>query len=280
MDGGTTDVEIGGARLRAAVAGPEGAPAVVLLHGASGNLEDWRISVFDRLAAGHRVVAIDRPGYGRSDPVRRGWRLAEQGEAIARGLARLGIGPAVLVGHSFAGALALDWALRRPEEVAGLVVLSGATMDWGGALDLHYRVTAAPVLGRAVAALAPVVVGERRLARALAGVFAPQPVPPRYAERAGVRLALRPGTFRLNARSLAALRGQILANAPRYGRIGCPVEILHGTEDGVVPARLHAVPLARAIGHARLDLIEGVGHMPHHAVPERVVEAVRRVARR
>ncbi len=272
-------LRIGGRALHLTEDGPRDGPAVVLLHGASGNLLDWRLSLLPALDPGLRVVAVDRPGFGHSDrPPGRGWRLRAQGEAIRAGLAALGIRRYLLVGHSWAGALALDWALRHPGEVAGAVVLSGATMDWGGALGLQYRLLAAPGIGPAAAALAPRIVGRARLEAALAEIFAPQPVPEGYAEAAGVGLALRPRTFRFNARALVDLHGQVVANAPRYREIACPVAVVHGAADRVVPAEIHARPLARALPGAALDLLDGVGHMPHHAAPGRVAAAVSRLA--
>jgi len=125
----------------------------------------------------------------------------------------------------------------------------------------------------------PLVVRRRRIDAALEAIFAPDPVPEGYAEWAGVALALRPRTFRLNALTLRRLHRQILVNAPRYGEIACPVESLHGAEDSVVPAAIHAEPLARAIPGAPLTLLAGRGHMPHHAAVDGVAEAVGRLVR-
>ena len=209
---------------------------------------------------------------GKTRP--RAWRLAEQGEALRAGLIALGIRRYALVGHSWAGALVLDWALRHPGEVTGIGVLAGATMDWGGGLGLQYRLFSAPVLGRSLAGIAPRLVGERMIARALSEIFAPQPVPEGYRAEAGIELALRPRTVRINARAVADLHGQVVANVPRYPEIACPAVVLHGTADRVVPAGVHAGPLVHALGQARLDLLQGVGHMPHHAEPERVTRAL------
>jgi len=272
--------------LRGGPTGPGAAsaePTVVLLHGASGNLRDWAISAMPAIAERHRVIAVDRPGFGHSDaPPGRGWTLAAQREGVRAALGAAGVAPGaplVVVGHSWAGALALDWALAHPNEVAGVMVLSGAVMDWGGKLDLYYKLTSLPALGHAISALPARVIGERTIRRALRGIFAPQLVPEGYIARAGVRLALRPETFRMNAMTLNGLHAQILENAPRYGRIACPVEILHGDADTVVPARIYAEPLARAIAHARLELLAGIGHMPQHACAGAVAEAVSRLVR-
>ena len=264
-----------GARVHYLAGGPEASAPLVLLHGASGNLRDWRLSIFDRLAADRRVIAFDRPGFGHSDPAPgQGWRLAEQGEALRAGLRALGIRRYALVGHSWAGALVLDWALRHPREVTGLGVIAGATMDWGGGLGLQYRLAAAPLIGRTLSRLAPRMVRERMIRRALADIFAPQPVPSDYRREGGVDLALEPVTFRTNARAVADLHEQVVANVPRYPEIDCPAVVMHGTADRIVPASVHAGPLAHALPAARLDLMDGVGHMPHHAEPERVAAAL------
>ena len=60
-------VEVDGGRLHLVELGPADAPPVVLLHGASTNLEDMRLALADRLAANYRVILIDRPGHGWSD---------------------------------------------------------------------------------------------------------------------------------------------------------------------------------------------------------------------
>ena len=60
-------VEVDGGRLHLVELGPAGAPPVVLLHGASGNLGDMRLALGERLARSHRVILIDRPGHGWSD---------------------------------------------------------------------------------------------------------------------------------------------------------------------------------------------------------------------
>lgn len=255
-------------------------PPVVALHGASGNASDWAAGLAGHLA-GMTALAFDRPGMGRSEPAgRQPWRLAPQREAMRAALHALGHRRYVLVGHSFSGALALDWALAHPQEVAGLVLLSGAAMDWGGALEGYYRFAARPIVGPLMARAVPHVVSRRKIERALACIFAPQTPPERYAERAEVHLALRPGPFLLNARAMNALHGQIVANQPHYDRIACPTAILHGEADRVVPAEIHAVPLSRVLPDARLQLLPGIGHMPHHAVPQTVAAAIRETCAR
>lgn len=261
--------------------GPERLPPVVLLHGASGNLLDWTTSILPRLARSRRVIAIDRPGFGASRPVRGPvWLFAHQIRALRAVVHLLGYNRYILVGHSYSGALALDWALRHPDEVAGVVMLGGVAMDWGGKLSGHYRLTAVPGLGRAVARMVPLIANDRLVNRSLEEIFTPQPVPRDYRSRAGVDLALRPVTFRINARAMHSLHAQVAANEPRYGMVLCPVEIVHGKADTIVPPSIHAGPLHRVLPDSGLTLLPEVGHMPHHAAPDAVLKAIRRLGER
>ena len=261
--------------------GPPHPAPMVLLHGASGNLRDWTLSIQPRLAREMPTVALDRPGFGHSQPFHGPvWRLEAQVRALREAVRSLGHQHYILVGHSYAGALVLDWALRHPDEVLGIAVIGGVTMDWGGALSGHYRLAGLPVLGAAACRLVPLLASERRIAASLAEVFAPQPVPSAYRAMAGIELALRPSTFRINARAMQELHARVVENEPAYGRIRCPVEVVHGSGDRIVPARIHAERLSRALPDAVLTLLPGIGHMPHHVAPQEVTAALRRLRER
>jgi pimeloyl-ACP methyl ester carboxylesterase len=130
-------VEVESVRLHIAEMGlardaPGAEPAVVLIHGASGNMEDMRLALGETLAASYRVVLIDRPGHGWSSrPADASYASPErQAELVAKALEQLGVGRAVLVGHSWGGALATAYALAFPDRTAGLVLLSAVTHPW------------------------------------------------------------------------------------------------------------------------------------------------------
>jgi pimeloyl-ACP methyl ester carboxylesterase len=95
----------------------------VLLHGASGNSADPMAALGARLAASFRVIAVDRPGHaGATYRPRRGV-AGPPGRLIREALQRIGVERAMVVGHSWAGALALNLALDHPGLVSGLALL-------------------------------------------------------------------------------------------------------------------------------------------------------------
>lgn len=100
----------------------EGEP-VVLLHGIAGSTVSWAPLV-PPLARSRRVVALDLPGFGRSEPLARPVRSAALADAVASTLDALGLAHAAIVGQSLGGIVALHLALARPDLVASLVAIS------------------------------------------------------------------------------------------------------------------------------------------------------------
>ena len=99
---------------------------VVFLHGTPGDATDWA-PFLHRVPDGQHRLAVDRPGFGQSGPGAPVVTLPDQARAIAGLIARAGA-PAVLVGSSYGGPVALQLAAEHPELVAG-VLLVGAAAD-------------------------------------------------------------------------------------------------------------------------------------------------------
>ena len=272
-------VEVKGGRLHVmevgASAQQERLP-IVLVHGASGNLEDLHLALGGRLAVSRRVILVDRPGHGWSD--RPGGIAdaspARQAALIAEALDRIGVERFVLLGHSLGGAVASAFALAYPARVAGLVLLAPVTHSWKGGLAWYNAILSTPVIGPMFARTVALPLAVLLLDRGVASVFAPQPAPADYVRRAAIRLLLRPAEFVANAQDIAALKGFVTAQAPRYGEITAPTVILTGSADLTVSPRIHARAIAAAVPHARLVILAGVGHMPHHAHADAVVAEI------
>src|SRR6476620_1986606 len=143
-------IEVGGATLNVVDIGPRDAagPAVVMIHGASSNLEVMRQPLGEMLARNHRVILIDRPGHGWSARARaQDSTPAIQGRMIDEALEKLGVSRAILVVHSWAGALGARMALDYPKRVAGLVMLAPVAYPWPGGVGWYNKLVTVPLIG-------------------------------------------------------------------------------------------------------------------------------------
>ena len=278
-------IHVQGARLHVAELGlargePGAEPAVVLVHGASGNMEDMRLALGERLAASHRVILIDRPGHGWSSrPAGDTYASpARQAELVAEALDRLGVGRALLVGHSWGGAFVTAYGLAFPDRTAGLVLLSAVTHPWEADPGWYNNVASLPGVGAVFLRTLVYPLGSFLVKEASRSTFEPQPLPQDYVRRAAIRLVLRPKTFFANARDLALLKDFIVAQVPRYVDLRSPVIIITGDRDAMVSPKINACALAATLPKAKLVFLQGVGHMPHHAAPETVVAAIEELA--
>ncbi|MBY0396127.1 MAG: alpha/beta hydrolase [Thermoleophilia bacterium] len=255
-------------------------PDVVLIHGSAGSLRDFTFSLAPRLARQFRVLAVDRPGHGWSGTGADSDRLSTQARMVRQAAAVMGAARPIVVGHSYGAAVGLRWALDAPNAIAGLVAVAPVSHPWTAPLPLFYRISSNPVLRHIANPFVAAWVPARMIEASVAGVFAPDPVPDGYVRHFGVPLSARLSALTENARQRRALRREVSEMARGYRGMTTPVEIVHGDRDPVVGLDHHARALVRDIPEARLTVLEGIGHMPHHAGEDAVVAAVRRLADR
>ncbi len=105
-------------------AGPREAPAVVLIHGLQDEADSWR-HVFAPLSEKHRVVALDLPGFGRSDKTQRRYTVQFFADAVLELMDALGIHYATLIGNSLGGIIAETIALQHAARCQRLVLVDG-----------------------------------------------------------------------------------------------------------------------------------------------------------
>lgn len=251
---------------------------LVLIHGLSGNIRDMTFSLMPRLAERYRVIAFDRPGMGYTPPMD-GATITEQANLLADAAAALGAERPIVMGHSYGGAVALAWAVHRPDDLSALVLEASPAYPWEGAMPLLYRVNSGPLAALAVP-LITAWVPDRVVDQAIADTFAPQDEVPGYAEHIGAALSLRRTALRANAQHRAGLLDQIRALVPHYPDIPVPIELIHGTADTTVGLSIHAEPFSRDVPQANLTRLDGIGHMIHNTRPGAVIEAIHRAALR
>ncbi|MEU8924480.1 alpha/beta hydrolase [Kitasatospora sp. NPDC048545] len=231
---------------------------IVLVHGTRLSAAQWSPQL-PGLRGEFPVVAVDLPGHGarRGEP----WSLTAACAAVADGVDGLGGGPALVVGHSLGGYVALEFALRAPERLRGLV-LAGASADTRGPWALPYR---------AVGALVPRLPAHRLARwndRLLRRLYPPAVVAETI--RAGYGFETLPAAW-------ASVLGRFEPGALR--RVEAPVLILNGEKDPAFRSGERAFAAAHPHGRARIELIPRARHLANFDDPAAFTDALRRFAR-
>ena len=253
----------------------------MLLHGNGVTLQDFEASGVLGLAADrHRVIAFDRPGFGYSDRPRTTlWTPQAQAELLSAALEQLGIGKAVVVGHSWGTMVALAMALDHAERVSGLVLLSGYYYGTARPDVIPFSFPAIPVLGDLMAHTISPLSGALVGPAAIKASFAPAPVCDKF-KNFPLALTLRPSQIRATAADTAMMVPGAIALSRRYPELGLPVVIMAGEGDLIAHVGKHAERLAGDIVGSELRIVPEQGHLFHYAVPEQVVAAIDDVAGR
>jgi pimeloyl-ACP methyl ester carboxylesterase len=254
-------------------------PPVVLLHGNGAMWQDWEVSgVLDALAARHRVIAFDRPGFGHTDrPRATVWTPSRQAMLIAAALERLDVRKAVVVGHSWGALAALALGLGHRVHTGALVLVSGYYFP-SLRMDVPMMgAPAVPVFGDIIRYTLSPPLGwllRRPLVRKL---FAPEPVTAQFRRSFPLALALRPSQIRAAAADTLLMVPGAAALCLRLEELKMKVVIVTGTHDDLVDVDWQARHLHYQLADSTLIEVEGGGHMVHHTAPDQVVEAVRLV---
>jgi pimeloyl-ACP methyl ester carboxylesterase len=270
-------VEVSGAALHVLDIGPRDAagPAIVMIHGASSNLEVMRQPLGDMLARNHRVILIDRPGHGWSTRARaEDSTPAVQARMTDQALQELGVGPVILVVHSWSGALGARMALDYPQRLAGLVMLAPVAYPWPGGVGWYNKAVTTPVIGALLAYTITLPLGYFLAGPGARGVFLPQLMPDGFVRDTATPLLLRPREFLANARDLITLKAAVAEQAPRYADIAVPTVVISGEADKTVFVNRHSRPFVKAVPNAKLIVLSDVGHMVQNAAPELVVAEI------
>ena len=282
-DGKRVAIEGGAIHVMDKPADGDGRPAVLLIHGASGNAADPFAALADPLAAkGMRALSFDRPGHGWSDRI--GGPAASspsvQAAALRRAAEALGISSAVVAAHSLGALTALALALEHPGFVRGLVLIAPVSHSWPGGVAWYYTLGAHPTFGAPFRRLVTLPAGLLWMRAAVAGVFAPNAPPANFIEATRLPLVLRPMHFRANCEDVADAEAAVAALSPRL-RLDPSAD--RGRDRRQRRRRLRPSPRggpqARHSG-ARLTTLRSVGHSPHHAAPTRIAEIILEAERR
>jgi pimeloyl-ACP methyl ester carboxylesterase len=253
----------------------------VLIHGLGGACVNW-MRVADGLAGLGRVYALDLPGYGLSPLQGRGAGLMDHRRVVGRFMHDVIGGSAFVCGNSMGGVIAILQAAVEPDLVNGLVLTAAAMPPVSGArphplIRSAFAIYDLPAAGEAMVAARMRYMSPEQLVRVGFRVTAERPHDiPEDVVRAHVqvlrqRIANDPQAahaFVESARSLLRLGRSPGAIRRAFDGVRCPVLVLHGRRDRLVPARWAEATLARHRDwHGRF--YPDLGHVPQLEAPGR-----------
>lgn len=221
-------------------------PLIVALHGWGRDRHDFRDAL-----SGYRHIRADLPGFGLSPPPPEAWGAADYAACLAAALDECGLPePAVVVGHSFGGRVAVCLAAARPD-LAGSLVLCGVPLLRGPG-------RARPPLGY-------------RLARSAARA---RLLPARRFE------AIRAARGSADYNAATGVMREVLVTVvnesyeAQLRAITAPVALLWGARDRAVPPAM--VDRARALlpGPVTAEVVDGAGHDVHLQEPARLTSMI------
>jgi pimeloyl-ACP methyl ester carboxylesterase len=214
---------------------------LVFIHGSGSNHSIWSHQ-YGRLHKKYNIAAVNLPGHGQS---------GSKGEKDVRDycvwikklLAELDWKRAVLVGHSLGAAIALQFAISHPEEIAGIVCIGGGMKMPVNPFFLEFLQTNPPEMPAEIINL----ICKYSLAKENRSKFS------------------APLQKSLSQSSVEVLYGDLLACndldlTREAGKISVPALIICGAEDKMTPPDLSR-QLAASVNGAKLEIFEGAGHM-------------------
>jgi pimeloyl-ACP methyl ester carboxylesterase len=254
-------------------------PPIVFLHGASGNLADQAVAFRDQLKGRADLLFVDRPGHGWSSRGPKSNELPDgQADTVAALLDHLEIPKAIIVGHSFGGAITVTFAMNHPDKTIGTVYLAPVSHPWPGGISWYYHLTALPLIGRLFSETLALPVGMTRLESGTASVFTPNMPVQDYLKRTGAALVLRPDHFRANAIDVARLLDYVSRVSPRYSEIGTPAVVITGDKDAIVLPRIHSLGLHEDLQNIELVWIGNLGHKPDYIGLDLAIAGIEKIA--
>ena len=237
-------------------------PAIVMIHGIAGNLQNFTYGLATPLAQTHRVICIDRPGYGYSKrSFNADTSLEAQADIIVSLLDHLQIESAVFVGHSLGGTISLAAAQRHPDRVRALALIAPLTHLPEAHLPAFKALDLPSPLIRFILGWTLAIPGTLyRMSLSLKIIFGPERAPRDFAIRGGGILSLKPQTFITASSDVQNAIQSMPAIEAAYANMKTPVHVLFAHEDRILDCKQNGEDLPSRISGAQITLVTG-GHM-------------------
>ena len=258
--------------------GPSDKPALMLIHGLGDDADTWR-HVFIPLAEKYRVIALDLPGFGRSEKPNRIYSPSFLRDCIVALMDKLMLGSAWLIGNSLGAMLAEAVALKHPKKVTGLTLLDGTLTTPVLAYHKFLLMMSLPFLGkRAYDGLRK---QPQEAYESLRLFYANLDQLP-DADKSFLYQRVNERIWDAKQRdAFLSILHQLVWQLPllrRYyascvAKLEMPIHLFWGEKDLVIPV-IAAYQFIKLQASAQLTVLPGVGHIPQQEAPEAVIQAV------
>ncbi|MBJ7459579.1 MAG: alpha/beta hydrolase [Thermoleophilaceae bacterium] len=266
-------IEIDGAKLNYVELGDPDKPALLYVHGIMGTWRNWIFNLLP-FADRYRVIAVDLPGFGRSDMPVGELSIEHYADVIKHLCAKLGIARITLIGNSMGGQVSTIVAKKTPELLQKVILVDPAGFSTSGRFMRRIAPYAKFInwifaLG---VVLSNVIAGNRWLAAAFTKIVLYKPMK----ISSDLMLLLLAG---IGKRGFVPAV-QTIAHTPVSdfpGDVNVETVIIWGRQDALIPKR-DAFKFAKMIPQAKLELMDEVGHIPMFETPDRFNALIERYA--
>jgi pimeloyl-ACP methyl ester carboxylesterase len=250
-------------------------PVILLLHGLGCDHTSWA-PVIERLSSRYTVIAPDLLGHGQSDKPRADYSLGGYANGMRDLLTVLGIDKVTVVGHSFGGGVAMQFAYQFPERTQRVILVSSGGL--GPEVTPAIKAITTPGFHQFMGVVT--LPGLRHLTTVTMRLMSRSRLPHTrdLAEVADIVETFRDprarAAIRHVVRGVVDWRGQIVTMSDRaYLTSAIPMYLIWGDQDTVIPA-VHLKNAAALAPDLRTAVIADSGHFPHKDHPARFVEMV------
>ena len=267
------EITVHGQRLKYRLGGK--GPLVLLIHGMAGSATTWK-QVMPALSEHFTVLAPDLLGHGESDKTKGDYSLGAMASTLRDLIVALGYKRATVVGQSYGGGIALQFAYQYPERCERLVLVNAGGL--GSEVNPVLRLLTMP--GSAAILLVATAPPVRRIVEMIGRIALRKKldtatvIPELWRSYTSLGNVEARRAFLRTLRAVIDRRGQaVSAHDKLHLAAGMPTLIIWGEEDGIIPVE-HAHAAHALIRGSWLEIIEGVGHYPHCEAPDRFVTAL------
>jgi pimeloyl-ACP methyl ester carboxylesterase len=250
-------------------------PALLLLHGLGCDHTTW-LPVIATLSRRYTVIAPDLLGHGRSDKPRADYSVGGYANGMRDLLTVLGIDKVTVVGHSFGGGIAMQFAYQYPERTERMILVAPG----GIGREVTPAIRAISLPGFQTAMGVATLPGSRQAIKGGLRTLARSGLPHARDLDEVAEIVQHLSNRKARAaithvvRAVVDWRGQVVTMADRaYLTHAMPMCVVWGSDDAVIPVS-HAKLAAEIAPEATVEVIRNAGHFPHKDHPQRFVKII------